>query len=210
MDTADAAELIQEMREENAEDERFRSAAALLIAVIAGLLAVCSLGGGNVGEDVLDNNIKASDTWSFYQAKNVRQTQYKLALDALELQLAGAGGSMSPAARQAVEEKIADYRATIARYDSEPDPKAPNDTLAGEGKKQLSARGRHYQALRDQGQEQDASFDYAEVLYQIAIVLGSVAILATSRPVLAFSGILAAVATVFMVNGFFLLFHLPW
>lgn len=208
MDAAEAAELIQEAREENAENERFRSTAALLIAVIAGLLAVCSLGGGNVGEDVLDNNIKASDTWSFYQAKNVRQTQYKLALDALELQLAG--GTLGPAARAAAEKKVADYRATIARYDDEPDPGAPNDSLAGEGKKQLAARGRHFQALRDRGQEQDGNFDYAGVLYQIAIVLGSVSILALSRPVLVFSGILAAVATVFMVNGFTLFFHLPW
>ncbi len=63
--------------------------------------------------------------------------------------------------------------------------------------------------MRDRAQEQDANFDYASVLYQIAIVLGSVAILALSRPVLAVSLVLGGIATLLMLNGFFLLVHLP-
>jgi hypothetical protein len=212
MEALDAAEVIRELREDRAEQdagERFRSGVALAIAVLATLLAVASLGGGNVSEEVVNSNIHASDTWAFYQAKNIRQTSLNLAADEMEATLLASGASLSPGARRDIEAKIAKYRATSARYDDEPDPDAPGDSLRGEGKKQLRARAQSHEAVRDRAQEQDANFDYASVLYQIAIVLGSVAILAMSRPVLVLALVLGGIATLLMLNGFFLPVHLP-
>lgn len=211
MDVSDAAELISEIREERAEhhaDDQFRNRAALLIAVIAAMLAIGSLGGGNVAEDMVHNNIKASDTWAFYQAKNVRQTAYRLAVDEMKVQLASP--ALSPEARTELQGTIEKYNQTIARYDDEPDPNAPNDSLAGEGKKQLSARARSFEAARERAGAQDSNFDYAEVAFQLALVLGSVAILALSRPILYFSATLGAIGLLLMINGFMLLFPLPF
>ena len=211
MEPTDAAELISEIREERAEHEaedKFRDRAAMLIAIMAMLLAVGSLGGGNVAEDMIHNNIKASDTWAFFQAKNVRQTQYRLAADELEVQLANPG--LSPEVRAALQEKVDTYRATVARYDDEPDPAAPGDSLRGEGKKQLSAQARGYEALRERAGAQDSNFDYSEVAFQLAIVLGSVAILALSRKVLYISIGLGVIGAVLMINGFTLMFNLPF
>ena len=211
MEATDAAELIAEIREERAEheaDEKFRNRAALLIAILAAALAIGSLGGGNATDDLVHNNIKASDTWAFYQAKNVRQTAYRLAADELEVRLAAPG--RAPEARRALEEKLGRYRETIARYDDEPDPRAPGDSLRGEGKKQLSAQARAYERERERAGARDGNFDYSEVFLQLAIVLGSVAILATSRRVLAVSVALGALGTLLMLNGFLLLFPLPF
>ncbi|HEX9939934.1 MAG TPA: DUF4337 domain-containing protein [Longimicrobium sp.] len=210
MDAADAAELIQELQEDRAEaeaNEQFRNRAALLISILAMLLAIGSLGGGNATDDMVHGNIKASDTWAFYQAKNVRQTQYRLAADRLQLELADP--SLTPEARAAAEAQLARYRETIARYDDEPDPSAPGDSLRGEGKKQLSAQARSYERVRERAEAQDGNFDYSEVFLQLAIVLGSVAILATSRAVLTFSMVLGAIGTVLLINGFALVFALP-
>jgi hypothetical protein len=211
MEATDAAELIQEIQEERAEEKaagRFRNAAAMGIATMAMLLAIGSLGGGNATDDMVYGNIKASDTWAFYQAKNVRQTEYRLAADRLQLQLADP--TISPEARRAAETQLAKYRETIARYDDEPDPKAPTDSLKGEGKKQLAAQARSYEAIRDRASDQDNNFDYSEVLLQLAIVLGSVAILSGSRMVLTLSFVLGAVGTVLMINGYALIFPLPF
>jgi hypothetical protein len=211
MDSADAAELISEIREERAEneaEETFRNRAALLIAIFAMLLAVGSLGGGNVAEDMIHNNIKASDTWAFYQAKNVRQTAYKLAVD--EMRMQAASPALSPEAHAELQENIEKYEQTITRYDDEPDPAAPGDTLRGEGKKQLSAQARSYERARERAGEQDSNFDYSEVAFQLALVLGSVAILSLSRPILYFAVGLGVVGTILMINGFVLLFHLPF
>lgn len=212
MEAMDAAEVIRELREDRAEqdaEEHFRSRVALIIAVLATLLAVASLGGGNVSEEVVNANIHASDTWAFYQAKNIRQTSLNLAADEMEAMLLASGASIGAEARRHIEAKVAKYRATSARYDDEPDPDAPADSLRGEGKKQLRARAASFEARRDRAQEQDASFDYASVLFQIAIVLGSVAILALSRPTLGVALVLGGAATLLMLNGFLLAVHLP-
>lgn len=211
MDSADAADLISEIREERAENEaesRFRNRAALLIAIFAMLLAVGSLGGGNVAEDMVHANIKASDTWAFYQAKNVRQTAYRLAADEMKLQ--AASPALSPEARAALQGTIQKYEQTIARYDDEPDPAAPGDSLRGEGKKQLAAQARSYELDRERAGEQDSNFDYSEVALQLALVLGSVAILSLSRPVLYLAIGLGVIGAVLMINGFLLMFHLPF
>lgn len=212
MEPTDAAELISEIREERAEhavEDRFRDRAAMLIAMMAMLLAVGSLGGGNVAEDMIHNNIKASDTWAFFQAKNVRQTQYRIAVEQMEAQLASDAG-MTPQVRANLQQIVDRYRATIARYDDEPDPAAPGDSLRGEGKKQLFAQARRYEALRERAGNQDTSFDYSEVAFQLAIVLGSVAILALSRKVLYLSMGLGVIGALLMINGFLLLFPLPF
>lgn len=211
MDATDAAELISEIREERAEheaDDRFRDRAALLIAMLAMLLAVGSLGGGNVAEDMVHANIKANDMWAFFQAKNMRQTMYEVAADELKAQLAGPGLSSDVRAR--LEQTVRDYEGTIARYDDEPDPAAPTDTLRGEGKKQLAAQARMYERQRERAGAQDSNFDYSEVAFQLAIVLGSVAILALSRKVLYLSIGLGVIGTLLMINGFLLMVPLPF
>ena len=206
MDSTDAADLIAELHEEKAEhekDDRFRNRAALLIAFLAAILAIGGLGGGNATDDMVASNIKASDSWAFYQAKNVRQTMFEIAADELESQLSA--GALAPAARASAEKRLADYRKTIDRYDSEPDPKAPDDPLKGEGKKEIRERAEHYEAGFEQASERDNNFDLAEVLLQLALVLGSVAILAVSRWVLILSGAIGMLGALLTLNGFLLL-----
>jgi hypothetical protein len=181
-----------------------------MIAFMAMLLAITSLGGGNAAEDIMNHNIHASDTWAFYQAKNIRQTSYRIAADMLESELQLHAATLTPEARETLQRKMDQFKATAARYESEPDPQAPNDPLRGEGKKELSARATDYAAQRDRAQLQDPNFDFAEALFQIAIVLASVSILATSRLIMKVSIAVGIVATALMLNGYFLFFGLPF
>jgi hypothetical protein len=204
MEASDAADQILELNDneggEKAADEKFRSRTALFIAVMAMLLAITSLGGGNAAEDIMNYNIQASDTWAFYQAKTIRKTNTELAADALEAQLA-MSPNLTPEQRQSTEKKIADYRATANRYESEPDK--------GEGRKELSQKAQEFTRQRDRAMLQDPNFDFSEALFQIAIVLASVAILATSRKILYAALFAGALAFVLMLNGYFLFFNLP-
>ena len=204
-------ELSEESgREQRSADEKFRSRTALVIAIMAMLLAITSLGGGNAGEDIMNNNIEASDTWAFYQAKSIRQTSNKLAAEQLETELRMRGEQLSPELREEVQKKIDQYNETVKRYEDEPDPKDPTNPLKGEGRKQLAARAKSFEDQRDRAQLQDPNFDYAEAFFQIAIVLASVAILATSRLIMKLSLVVGLLATVLMANGYFLLFPLPF
>ncbi|HEX8559355.1 MAG TPA: DUF4337 domain-containing protein [Pyrinomonadaceae bacterium] len=198
----EAAEQIAEARE--SADEKFKNRAALIIAFMATLLAITSLGGGNAAEDVANHNIHASDTWAFYQAKSIRQTTMRVAADGLEADLRANPG-MSPEARDFIQKKIDDYRSTAARYEDEPDKDDPGDPLKGEGRKQLTARARDFEAQREEAAKRDPNFDFSEALFQIAIVLASVAILADSRLVLRASLAVGVAATLLMLNGYTLL-----
>jgi hypothetical protein len=204
-DAVDAADQIREAAEEEekaqrAAETRFRRRAAVTIGVLAMCLAIASLGGDNATKNQVNANIQASDTWAFYQAKNVRQTQYRLALDAIQVRLQ-TEPTLTPEQRSALEAEAAKYQDTINRYDSDPS--------TGEGMKELMATAQAFEAQRTHAGLQDPNFDYAQAFFQIAIVLGSVSIVAGSRWLLWLSLGLGAIATLLTVNGFALLVNLP-
>jgi hypothetical protein len=184
-----------------AADATFRKFTGIYLGIVAMLLAITALGGSNATKTMLSANIQASDTYGYYQAKNIRQTVYQLTAEQLDSELL-ALPEMPEAARTKIEDRIKRYRERVDRYESDPS--------TGDGKKELLAKAREFEVRRDHAAERDPNFDFAEALFQIAIVLGSVSIVAASRPLVHLSGILAIAGTVLMINGYFLLVHLPF
>jgi len=196
MKADEAAELMDRERE----TDRFKTRAAIVIAFFAMCLAITGLGGANATKEAFNNNILASNFFSFFQAKNIRQTSYQLAADELELAWLNNPG-MPDEARKALQAKVDFYKKTIERYESEPDTR--------EGKKELLARAHQHEELRDHALKQDPYFDYAEALLQIAIVLISVAIVASLPWLAYFGGMLGIVGMLLGLNGFLLLVEIP-
>ncbi|MBX9827711.1 MAG: DUF4337 domain-containing protein [Xanthobacteraceae bacterium] len=196
MEANDAAEM---MDAERARDT-FKQRAAITIAIFAMILAICGLGGSNAGKEALNNNVLASNYFSFFQAKNMRQTATELAADELELGWLN-DPTVPEATRQAMRQRLEQYRKTIARYESEPETR--------EGKKELIARAREHEEKRDHALKQDPYFDYAEALLQIAIVLISVAIVADLAWLAFFGGAIGILGTLLTINGFYLLVEIP-
>ncbi len=193
MDAQETAELIEQSGHDNKQQNR----SALTISILAMVLAIASLGGSNAMKEATQENILAANAYAFYQAKNIRQTTYKLAASDLELQLAREP-NMNATAKAMFEKKIEDYKKTAERYESEPETK--------EGKKELMARAKEHEAIRDHAMRQDPWFDYAEGALQIAIVLLSVSIVA-GIPALYWAGtLLGALGFVSTVTGYFLFF----
>jgi hypothetical protein len=127
-----------------------------------------------------------------------------VAADGLEADLR-VNPNMPPDARDFIQKKLEEYRSTAARYEDEPDKDDPGNPLKGEGRKQLTAQAKDFESQRERASKRDPNFDFSEALFQIAIVLASVAILAGSRQVLRFSLVVGAAATLLMLNGYFLL-----
>ena len=69
---------------------------------------------------------------------------------------------------------------------------------------------RQLEREREVNRQQDPYFDFAAVLLQIAIVVSSVAILATSRLLYGVSVVLAVCGTVLLLNGYTLVVTLPF
>lgn len=195
------ADEAAELMDQDKPKDTFKQRAAVAIAFFAMMLAITGLGGANAGKEMLNNNILASNYWNFFQAKNVRQTVYLLAADEFELAFLNDTG-LTPEARAALKAKAEAYRKTVARYDSEPE--------TNEGKKELVARAKEFEAKRDHAQKQDPYFDYAEALLQIAIVLISVAIIADLVWLSFFGGALGLIGGLLMINGYLLLVEIPF
>ena len=149
----------------------FKSRCALLVSLLAMVLALASLGGSNASKEATMHNILASNAYAFYQAKNIRQTSYKLAAD--DFQFILAQEKLSPATRELVEGKLQSYKKNIERYESEPDTK--------EGKKELMEKARKLEADRAVAKSRSPWYTYAGSLFQIAIVLLTASILAVNN-----------------------------
>lgn len=204
MEAHEIAEQIHEHSEPEAHaapaHDWFRRIIGIYVGIVAMLLAIASLGGAEATKEMLNANIQASDTYAFYQAKYSRQIHYQTAADQLELLAAGAPG-LSPERVAKIAQLAKRYRDTAKRYESEPS--------TGNGKKELVAAAKRWEAKRDHAAAQIPNFEYAEALFQIAIVLGSVAIVAASPWLLGVSSVLALCATLLTLNGYLLLVPLP-
>jgi hypothetical protein len=194
------ADEAAEMMDNDHERDVFKQRAAVAISIFAMVLAICGLGGSNAAKDAMMSNILAANYFSFYQAKNIRQTFYELAADEVEL------GTLQDAAlpeeaKARLREKLARYKATAQRYESEP--------ATGEGKKELIARAREQEVIRDVALRRDPYFDYGEALLQIAIVLISVSIIASLPWLAFFGGAVGLAGSLLTLNGFLLLVAVP-
>ena len=181
--------------EEKAE-RSFSRRVALVTAVYAVALAIASLGGNNAMKEMLLAQQQSSDQWAFYQAKVIREHQYRAQKMRLEAELAERGPAMRPEARQRHEELLKKFAEEEKRYNAE--------------KKDIEKEAKKLEHERDRNRDKDPYFDYAEVLLQIAIVMASVSILSTSRPMFFFSLALALGGALLTVNGFTLFFRVPF
>jgi Domain of unknown function (DUF4337) len=171
------------------------------IGLLAVVLAICSMGAGNASQDATLKNIEASNTWSFFQAKNARRQALRLHADDFTVMLA-ANPSMPDDVKTIVKEKIETYRDQDKRLTSDPEKK--------EGLDELWAKAKALETSRDDALKRGPYFDYGQALLQIAIVLASIAIIAGTNLLLVASflvGVLGAAAT---FGGFTMAFALPF
>ena len=77
-------EHLHEAMEEKAHEGGFNLQVALSSALIAVLAAVCALFAGTFANEAMLNQLKASDQWSFYQAKSIKSSVLASKMDLLK------------------------------------------------------------------------------------------------------------------------------
>jgi hypothetical protein len=168
---------------------------------LAVVLAICGMGGGNAAKESTLRNIEASNTWGFFQAKNIRRAGIRLQADELTLMLE-ANPTMPETSRKSIQAKIDEYRAL--------DKKLTSDPASNEGLDELFVKGKAVEVARDLALKRDPYFDYGQALLQIAIVLASVAIISGGNAILIGSVIVGLLGGVATIGGFTLAFPLPF
>jgi hypothetical protein len=188
-------QLIGNMMAEPLEDavESEDKRVALVIAILALFLALAEAGAKNAEHRSTEQNIESSDLFNFYQAKKIRSTIAETATQTLEAERAAV---TDPKAQEAMEKQIADWKATIARF--EKDNKNPADSLES-----IQERAKEAAEGRERSNHKLEHFEYASGALQIAIVLASAGII-TGMVVLAWIAVgLGALGAILMALGYF-------
>ncbi len=176
--------------------DHFTRRIALTVACYAVALAITSVAGNNAAKEMMLAQQQSSDLWAYYQAKSIRESEYRIQKMRMEFDLAERQAGMSTAVKAQAEKLLATFAKEEERY--------------GKEKLELEQRARDLEKKRDLNVKKDPYYDFAEVLLQIAIVMASVAMLGRSRPIFWFSLALATFGVLFSMNGFFLLLNLPF
>jgi hypothetical protein len=184
-------EELEEMK-----GKAFTRRVALITAIYAVFLAITSLGGSKAMKEMLLAQQQASDQWSFYQAKVIREHLYRNEKNRMEAELLERGASMKPEVRKHYENLLKKMGEEEGRYNKE--------------KKEIEKEAKSLEKERDVNRNKDPYFDFAEVLLQISIILASIAILSTSRPIFIFSLVAAYLGCFLSFNGFWLIFRIPF
>jgi hypothetical protein len=163
---------------------------ALLVAVLAAFLAISEMGGKSAQTEVLTQHVEATNMWTFFQAKTVRQTVIRTAAEALGAEYKEPADMPAPVARQ-----IEKWQATVQRYDSEPE--------TNEGRKELMARAKMHEHKRETARAAYHLFEYGSAAFQLAIVLAGAAALTSVAALAIVSGSLGIVGLLLTALGFY-------
>jgi hypothetical protein len=163
-------------------EAKIKDKAGWVITVVAALLAVNTYLANGYSSSVLTNTIKANDTYSFYQAKSIKQSITENARDEAE--------------RRHDTKKVESLTAKIDRYESDP--------KSGEGKKELLAKAKGLEDARDEAKRHSPWLTFAGSAFQLSIVLLSAAILAVSMGMFWASLGVGVVGAILMSQGIML------
>ncbi len=165
---------------------------ALLIAVLALFLAFSETLGKSAQTEAISLNIKASDTWNFFQAKTIRQTALRTAAEEMAVE---ADATANEALKGARAKQIEAWRQTAARYESDPQVR--------DGRKELREAAEELEHERDTAFARYHHYEVASATFQIGIVLASASVITGIMLLAWIAGGLGVVGLAFMAIGLF-------
>jgi hypothetical protein len=163
-------------------DYRFTLPVSLTISILAVLVAGATLLGHRAHTEELLLQSRATDQWSYYQAKNIRFHEVQGIADLL--------GALAPAEKEktaAIREK---YLKEVERYNGD--------------KEDISDKAKEFETERDLQSRRADRFDGGEALLEVGLVICSITLL-TKRRLFWVTGVLVGLGGVVMaLTGLFL------
>ncbi|MEJ2625208.1 MAG: DUF4337 domain-containing protein [Pseudolabrys sp.] len=163
---------------------------ALLISVLALFLAFSETLGKSAQTSAISYNVASSNLWAFYQAKHIRQTVLSVAGEQMRIE---ADRVTDPAVKARLDKTIADWKKTVARYNSDPAKK--------EGRKELAERAKVAEHKRDLAMARYHHYEVASAAFQIGIVLASAEVITAMTALGWLAGLLGVVGLGFTAIG---------
>ncbi len=178
-------------QKEKEQRESWTKYTSLSIVFIAVLAAIATQWAGKYSSRVLValndatfHQAKASDTWTYYQAKSIKQNLYEVSKE----QFTKGADTVPPEAAK----PLAAFNTKIAKYDQE--------------KKDIQTEALQEEKVRDQARQaasvvsqRGSGMGLAVSIFQISIAMGSICLVTRKKPVWYLSLLLGAIAAAEMV-----------
>jgi hypothetical protein len=157
--------------------------AALLVAALAALLAICEQQAKHAEIKVQANAILATDAWGQYQAKSTRQL--------MSQDLSALLGVLNLPAESGVAELRQRFINDATNFQKDP----------SDGKEAIAKRAHHFEDLREDALATSHSFDNAAACFELGIVLATASAITSSRLLIRFAVVLGVAGIVFGILG---------
>ncbi len=165
---------------------------ALLIAILALFLSFSETLGKSAQTEAIDANVKSSDSWNFFQAKDIRKTTLVTAAEQTKL----LGATLTdPAAKAAIDKQIDTWRKTAARYETDP--------KSGTGRKELAEQAKEQEKDRDLAMAKYHHYEIASGAFQVGIVLASATVITGIVALAWIAGALGVIGLALLALGLF-------
>lgn len=176
---------------EHAVESRLNSQIAVIVSICACLMAVFNIKDNNITQAMAQAQANMIDSWSYYQAKSVKQGMIETNKNQLEIQL-----ELNEKSNQKVINKISslieNYQNKIKKYEQE--------------KEEIKQQAEGFKTEYDTLNFYDDQFDLAEALISLSLSLLGISALIQKRSMFYFALTFAGVGVFFGVAGFM---HLP-
>jgi hypothetical protein len=180
--TETVSEAVEKAKESN---DSLNNVIAVLVALLATFMALCNIKDGNIVQAMSQEQAKAVDQWSYYQAKGTKQNLAESVLDQLQLRKAEGAGAAMPL----VDKEIATYTQQVKKYEKE--------------KADIKKEAEGAQAEYDRLNVHDDQFDMSEATMSIAIALLGVSALTRKKWLVGLAILFAGFGVVMGLAGFF-------
>jgi hypothetical protein len=178
-----AHEQINEAHAEHGKTDPWPRTMAVVVSFLAASLALAEIGAKSSQTAYLTHHIAVSDTWNFYQAKNLRANLRNAQVAVLE--------SLPNADSSAIQDRIKTARAEEARMRDEP---VNAEGKPGDGVKQLRIKAELEEHIRDHAFHQYHYYEYTSGALEISIVLASVSVVTRMRALGVAAGLIGLAA----------------
>jgi len=155
---------------------------SLAISVLAVLVAMITVLGHRSHTQAVLAQSRASDQWSFYQDKKIRQQNVELTTDLINI-------FSTPPSKEAAA-KLAEYKAHSAKWDEET--------------RQAAERAQAFTEDTERAEHRADRFDLSEGLLQIGVVLASITLLTRRKSYWITGMVLGTAGLVIAASVFFI------
>jgi type VI protein secretion system component VasF len=159
---------------------------AMLVALLATFMALCNIKDGNIVQAMSQDQAKAVDQWSYYQAKGMKENLAESVRDQLSLRKEQPG--LSPQESALLDQQIKKYGGIVAKYVKE--------------KEAIKKDAEDAQKDYDRLNVHDDQFDMSEAAISIAIALLGVSALTRKKWLVGFAVLVAGFGVVMGLAGF--------